>query len=316
MIDTSEAQPALDLRRLAFPLDGVTVETLESNHLQFVTDTWMLSATPVDGRAVHNLASALDGVVRRGSDCHADVLEGPSGRTTLHRFLRGVKAGDWAVQADYLVSIERHWLYCLVSSRIPGEAFDVRTVDTMLLSALLSETPRTDAEVPQAWKQYQKERTPGTPNGKFVLFMDPAPVCLGSHQAYLEILRSGRQGYPLPTEAEFRRGGRHVGSSIIEFYSKDDPTSIRVDIWLDSKPNDKIGRESIYSDQLQVPFRAVELWSSHDPYALALEPGTYNVGITVVNRGKCERRSLTHRERFQRDDLERYEIFMNSEARP
>lgn len=75
-------------------------------------------------------------------------------------------------------------------------------------------------------------------------------------------------------------------------------------------------REPIYSQELLIQNRALDLWSSADPYTLAVDPGAYDTQITLVNSGKDEQRLLTDRERFRRDDLERYEIFLNAKRRP
>jgi hypothetical protein len=39
-------------------------------------------------------------------------------------------------------------------------------------------------------------------------------------------------------------------------------------------------------------------------------PGDYEVSVTLVNRGKSSERFLTEGERFDRDDLERYEVLL------
>lgn len=71
-------------------------------------------------------------------------------------------------------------------------------------------------------------------------------------------------------------------------------------------------RMAVYGDELQVTSHVVELWSSSDPYPLAAEPGLYEVRVVLTNRGHYTGRFLTERERFEQDDLERYEIIMNS----
>ena len=310
MTHSSDAPPPVDLRRLVFQSDGITVDTLESDKIVLVTDTWILSGQPVDDRGARRIAAALNGVVRRNSGCLADVIKASSTPTTIHRFLRGVTGDGLAVQGDYLVHIAGYWISCLVGPREPDGTFNVRSIDSLLLTLSLSDAPRAGVEILAAWKQYQKAREPGTPNGKFVLSMDPAPVYLGSYQDYLEVVRSPRRADLLPTLADEQRGGRRLNPKIIEFYTKDDPISIRVDVWLGSKPKDKMDRTVVYADELQVTSPVVELWSSADPYPLTAEPGLYDVRIMLVHRGHYEGRILTDREKFEQDDLERYEIIM------
>jgi hypothetical protein len=38
--------------------------------------------------------------------------------------------------------------------------------------------------------------------------------------------------------------------------------------------------------------------------------GEYDVSITRLNRGSYSKRALTHAERFDRDDMERYEVLV------
>jgi hypothetical protein len=311
MIDTGNTQPPVDLRRLVFRSEGIRVDTLESDEIVLVTDTWMLSGSPVNGRQVHNTFVALNGVVQQGPGCIVDVVKAPSGSATVHRFLRGVTGGESAVQGDYLIHVGDHWIVCTAFARRPAKTFNTGDVDSFLLSLSLSDAPRADAEIPRPWKQYQKTRKPGTPEGKFVLFMAPAPVYLGSHQKYLEMLRSlPRKGLRF-TPADDQRGGRQMSPEIIEFFPKDDRCSVRVDVRVGSGPEGAADRQAVYDGELRVTSHAVELWSSDNPCSLAVAPGLYDVRVTLVKRGRCEEdRDLTHRERFERDDLERYEITM------
>jgi hypothetical protein len=311
MIDPGNTQPPVDLRRLAFRTEGIRVDTLESDEVVLVTDTWILSGKPVDGRRVQNAFAALSGVVRQGPGCRVDVLNAPSGSTTVHRFLRGVTGGESAVQADYLVHVGGHWVLCTAFARRPAETFNTGDVDSLLLSLALSDAPRADAEVPRPWKQYQKTRKPGTPDGKFVLFMAPAPVYLGSHQKYLEMVRTLPRKELRFTPADYQRGGRQMSPEIIEFFTKDDRASVRVDVWVGSEPQGEADGQAVYAGELRVASEAVQLWSSDDPCTLAVAPGLYDARVTLINRGRCEEgRHLTHREWFERDDLERYEITM------
>jgi len=83
--------PAPDLRRVTFPTASVTVAKHGSGKLEIVTDEWMVFVNAVKPGKVGNIMSALQGVVARSPDCREDVLEGPRGAPTIHRFLRGVQ---------------------------------------------------------------------------------------------------------------------------------------------------------------------------------------------------------------------------------
>ncbi len=146
------------------------------------------------------------------------------------------------------------------------------------------------------------KRKPGTPIGKFVLYMDPAPVCLGSRDAR-------KREWKVFTDADCKRGGRQIDPDWIEFYTRDDPTSVRLDLWIDEHPVVE-GQESIFVARLRVDHDSVSLWSFDETYDVKVASGEYDVSVTLINRGKHEDRSLTHEERFHRDDLERYEVLL------
>src|SRR5690242_19582338 len=108
---------------------------------------------------------------------------------------------------------------------------------------------------------YQQKRKPGTPHAKFIVAMQPAPVCLGSLDDALALLRSPPRGSYTFTPADFQRGGRQVGDTVVEFYTKDDPTSIRIDVWVNRQIDDADTGEPIYQGILQVKGNKVNLWS-------------------------------------------------------
>jgi hypothetical protein len=294
--------PAPDLRRVTFPTAGVTVAEHGAEKLEIITDEWMLFVSAVKPGKVGNIMSSLRGVVARSPDCREDVLEGPRGAPTIHRFLRGVREPNRAVQVDYLISFGGAWVSAGASSRDPGECFDVTPIDRLLLAFRLADRPRPECEVPPAWRAYQASRRPGSPIAKFVLYMDPAPVCLGNY-------RTGLGEKTRFTESDFRRGGRQIAPDLIEFYAKEDIPSIRVDFWLDSQPDVK-GREPVFAARLRVDGPSLSVWSFVEPYDVPVPPGKYDVSITRLNRGKHSERALTHEERFRRDDLERYEVLL------
>jgi hypothetical protein len=135
-----------------------------------------------------------------------------------------------------------------------------------------------------------------------MLYMDPAPVCLGNY-------RSELADKTLFTESDFRRGGRQIAPDLIEFYAKEDTSSIRVDFWLDSQPDVK-GREPVFAARLRVDGPSLSVWSFVEPYDVPVPPGEYDVSITLLNRGKHSERAETDEEAFRRDDLERYEVLL------
>jgi len=294
--------PAPDLRRVTFPAAGVTVAEHGSGTLEIVTDLWMVFVSAVKPGKVGNIMSALRGVVARSSDCREDVLEGPRGAPTIHRFLRGVQGPHRAAQVDYLISFGGAWASATGSSRAPGEFFDVTPIDQLLLAFRLADEPQPECEVPPAWRTYQARRRPGSPIAKFVLSMDPAPVCLGNYRTRL--VDKSRF-----TPADYRRGGRQITPDLIEFYAKEDTPSIRIDFWLESQPEVQ-GRESVFKARLGVEGPSLSVWSFFEPYEVPIPPGKYDVSITRLNRGKHSERALTHAEQFDRDDLELYEVLL------
>ena len=228
------------------------------------------------------------------------------GAPIIQRILRGAQGSQRAVQAQYLISIGDDWIAGQADSRTPGELFDVTAVDNLLLATRLAAPPRLEAEVIPAWRAYQRQIAPGSPVAKFVLYMDPAPVRLGNYQ-------SGLHDTTLFTDSDFRRGGRQVSPDLIEFYTKDDPTSIRIDLWVDTHPHIE-GRERIFEAKLRVEKPTVSIWSFGDPYDATILPGDYKVLLSLVNRGKSSEQSLTEEEWFSRSDLERYEVGLKRHA--
>ncbi len=294
--------PAPDLRGVTFPTAGVTVAEHGSGKLVIVTDEWMVFVNAVKPGKVGNIMSALQGVVARSPDCREDVLEGQRGAPTIHRFLRGVQGPRRAAQSDYLISFGGAWASATACLRAPGECFDVTPIDQLLLAFRLADRPRPECEVPPAWRTYQAQRRPGSPIAKFVLSMDPAPVRLGNYQ-------TGLVDMTRFTPADFRRGGRQITPDLIEFYAKEDTPSIRIDFWLDSQPEVK-PREPVYESRLRFEGPPFSIWSFVEPYEVPIPPGGYDVSITRLNGGRHSECILTDAERFDRDDLERYEILL------
>jgi hypothetical protein len=244
--------PAVDLRRVIVPTAGVTVTEHGAQRLSVATDDWVLSVVPLDyPRAINALNVSRQGA-SRARGCRSDVIHAP-GAPDLDRFLIDFESPLRAARADYVVSFGGAWAFATGHGRSPGERFDVAPVDRFLLALRLADGPRLDSEVLPAWRAYQRGRTPGSPVGKFVLYMDPAPVRIGDYQA-------GLRDRTLFTDSDFRRGGRRVTPDLIEFYVEDDPTAIRVDLWLDRPPHDE-GRKAVFETSLHVEQPTVSIWS-------------------------------------------------------
>lgn len=303
------SKPDLDLLRLGHDHSGCVIETHVSEQLVVFSEDWTMTITPISGQALRNVESALQGVVRRGGPtCRSDSLSIPTSDATVYRYLRGIENGHFVAQGNYLVEIDGYWLSAGVFARNPGELFDQNAIDRFFMSLELLDYRRS--EVLPAWEAYQQDRAVNTPTGKFFLYMDPAPIMLGDYAVYLGLVKS--RSYPLFTKSDIAQGGRMLGEELLEFYSKDDRTSLRVDVWTDREPTNDPESEKVYSDTLTAKSSKVHLWSFGDPCSFTIVPGVYDVDILLVNRGKYTNESLPGRERFVRDDLERYEIYLNA----
>lgn len=294
-------RPAPDLLRLEFPTAGVTVSEHTPEHLEVVTDQWMLVVNATDSRGADTVMGVIRKSIARLPNSREDVLTARDA-PTVYRFLTGVQEPHHAARADYVISVGDAWALANAYPRNGSETFDVTPVDRLLLASRLAKKPRPKGEVAPAWRAYQASRKPGSPVAKFVLSIAPAPLRLGNHRT-----RLGESSYF--TKADFRRGGRQVTPDLIEFYTRDDPFAIRVDVWLDRQPAVE-GREAIFDARLRVEPASLGLWSSDEPLDVPVPPGEYDVSISLVNRGKTTDPSLTDDEWFRRDELERYEILL------
>lgn len=309
-MNLNDAKPELDLRRLGFDHSGCTVDVHMDDEISVLTDAWTVFLRPIAGHARKNVESALHGIVLRGGPTYrSDSIDKPQLKIKVYRYLRAIERDHFVGQGDYLVQIDGYWLLGHAFARNPGEMFDQNAIDEFFMSLKLFDEPRADDVVLPAWQEYQRLRKGDMPNAKFVIYMDPAPILLGSYSRYVELVKA--KSFRMFTNDEYSRGGRMIGNDILEFYSKDDPTSVRIDVWVDRKPPADSGFEKIYSDTLIVNSSVLDIWSLEDNCSLNLSPGEYAVEILLVNRGKYETPSLTARERFERVGLERYEIYLN-----
>ncbi|MCA8989212.1 MAG: hypothetical protein KDA78_16310 [Planctomycetaceae bacterium] len=307
-----DSKPHLDLLRLEFDDSGCVIDEHTDGNLIIFTEDWSLSISPISGQPLRNVQSALEGVIRRGGPAYrSDTIQNSDSSVILHRYLRGIEDNHSVAQGDYLVELDGHWLYASVFARNPGELFDQNAVDRFFMSLQLLDTPRTDS-VPPAWMEYQSQRGDKTPSAKFVLYMDPAPILLGEYSRYIA-LQNSRSLLPF-TRDDHDKGGRMIGKELLEFYSKDDPITVRIDVWIHQKPPYEPEVERVYSGALTAKSSAIQIWSFGDPSSFSIEPGVYDVDILLRNRGQYETTSLPERDRFERNDLERYEIYLNAKS--
>jgi hypothetical protein len=293
--------PAIDLRRVTFPTVGVKVEEHGPETITIVTDDWIFSMNSVDDQGAKNLRGSLRGITAWSPDSRVDVL-GSGDSPVVHRLLRGMKGPTRAVQARYVIDFGDGWAYASASARTPLEPLDLSPIDRILLASRLADEPLLEVEVPPAWLAYQRDRKGGSPIAKFALYMDPAPVLIGGNR-----VESG--DWTPFTREEYERGGRQMGPDLFEFYTKGDATWIRLDLCLDEPPR-VVPREVVFEARLRLDHPRILVRSFDRSYPAAIPTGEYDVTVTLVNRGKDEERSLTERELFDRDDLERYEVFL------
>lgn len=305
-------KPKLDLLRLDFDRSKFEVDVQTTDDLCVFNDDWVLTLTPVAGEALINTELVLRRIVLgSGEAVYSRFTETDSKNVKVYRYLRGVKDEHFSLQGDYLVNIDGYWLSGSAFSRKTLAHFDQRAIDRFFYSLKLLDEPQADHEVLPAWQEYQRTRTADSADGKFSLYMDPAPICLGNYSNYLARLDASASYLDMTfNEEDYANGGRMIGDEILEFYSKGDPTSVRIDIWIDHKPTYKAETEKLYSNTLTVSKSPLDLWSFDEPFTLEIKPGQYEVEIVLINRGKHSEESLFDRDQFQRDDLERYEIYL------
>ncbi|WP_165251233.1 hypothetical protein [Paludisphaera soli] len=293
-------KPAPDLLRLAFP-PGAAVTEHDATQAQVFEPDWWLDVRPLEPDQVDNGLRAYRAMRAPLPPFLEEILHGADG-STIHRLVQ--RHGDPAevVRIEYFISFDGDWISAHAGSRDLDRPLDPAPIDAMVRALRLEPQSRPDREVPPAWRAYQRDRRPGSPIAKFVLSMPPAPVLIGDPQALL-------LDHGLPTDEDFDRGGRKITPEVIEFYTKDDPISIRVDVLLDDPPPGAVG-EPVFAAPLRI-VDAIAMTCGFDeaePPQVAIPSGEYDLNIAVVNRGVEDEGMLTDAERFARDDLERYEF--------
>lgn len=299
MLPQVDARPKPDLLRLDFPRTGWVVEEQTAEKVEVADGRSIISISRIDSEGVSNVQDAWRGMLARESSSRVDKLERP-GSPVIYRLLRGVTGPSRGGQAQYLVMFaDGSWINPVAIPRAIEDATDFAPFDEFFLSLRLAEHPDPTREVHPAWEAYQSARRPGTPLAKFELYMDPAPILIGAVSA--------SEPDPYLSEEDSRRGGRQHNPTLFEFYAEGDPTSVRVDFWAESPPAQP-DREPVYRATLRVDHPRVEICSFTTTLCASIDPGEYDVIVTLVHRGRHDEGMLTDREVFDRDDLERYEV--------
>jgi hypothetical protein len=136
---------------------------------------------------------------------------------------------------------------------------------------------------------------------KFDLSND-APVKLGDHKSFATEI-------PMFTPDEYERGGRQIAPNLIEFYPPTNAISLRVDVWLEeARTQERVG-SLVFRGSLDLTGPRVDIWTFEEPYPMVVPSGEYDAEIRLVNEGTHDD-DLRDRERFDRDDLERCEIYL------
>lgn len=293
-------RPAPDLLRLEIPRGVGVVTEHHPKGFEIADDVWILQGVPLDSRAARNGFNAYRGIAARNPAVRIRKMEGAGG-SEIHRI--AVDDEDGMVEkVEYQISFGGEWVWIYASPRAILEPFDPTRVDALVRGLRLGDAPKPEAERPPAWEAYQRDLKAGGPIAKMVLAMPPAPVRLGDPQASL-------RDDSLFKDEDHEGGGRIVAPDLIEFYPKDDPAGIRLDVILEDPPAEPAG-ERIFEAPLGLAdgALAVSCADAREAVVARVPPGRYHARVWVVNRGvECEE-SLTDGERFARDDLERYEV--------
>ncbi len=290
------AVPAPDLLRLDFPRAGWVVEEHSPTELEVGNDRMIIGLQAMTSTQAADHLATWKGMMQNRRDHPATsggsrwILDNVTraGSPTVYRLLRGFEEPNRAGQAEYLVDFEgKGWASVAAISRDDATTHDVVPFEDFLLSLHLRDLPELAPTARPAWEVYQATRRPGTPVAKFSLYMDPAPVRIG------DIAGSDARHDPsfIPfTHREWEQGGRQLDPTLFEFYSKGDPTSIRVDLWTEPPPP-VADREPIFTARLRIEKPRTQISSFVDPFDAPIPPGDYDVAVTVVHRGEVQQNS-------------------------
>lgn len=306
-MDLNNAKPKLDLRRVRYDKQGLLVDEHSHNHAIVFADDWELILAPISGERVKQQVRLCESSISKGHDLESlEPIENATQQLVAYRFAFGVQNNHQVERCTYLINLNDYWLLGETFARDYDKPFDLQESDRFVLSLRRHDQVQADMMVLPAWEEYQQTRTSGSPHAKFIIGMDPAPVCLGNYQQAMAMADSGK--WDSFTHEEHEHGGRMIGEQLLEFYTLPDPVSIRFDIWIDPAFQPGPEHRRIYGNTLKVASSPLNIWSLAEPKTFVISPGTYDVEIYVVHAGKEDVRILSDRERFARDDLERYEI--------
>lgn len=292
---TIDIDEAADLRHLHFSNDGISVELFDHELLELATDHWTLTMKSVNSKVRATILSVYRQAAHRNEEYREESLPG-----TGYEIIR-FASGDGMGLVQYVITGDGWIIYASASSRDMDNPIDIQSIDAFLLSFRWLQKPRPDREVRPAWQEYQQQRQ-GGPDGKFILYMDPAPILIGNFARF--------NAGPIFTSEDYRNGGRQINDELIEFYSVGDPTSIRVDVWASESPDLAEGQVTRFKQTLKIAKGSLDVWSVDEPESVKIESGVYDVEVIVITEGMHSERILTDREWFQRDDLERYNVVL------
>lgn len=299
----------LNLLRMTFDRDGCEIDQHTSDSLVCYGRDWMCSVKPVPQKHVGTWRNTFQQIVDRPipnvitGNWH-DLVSSPDSRVRIDRYCR-CDADRIPKQVDLVVSLEGYLLSASLFGRVPGEAVDLEEVTRKLLALKLHPNPDSDREVPPAWLAYQKSPIPEGPRGKFWIYMDPTPVFLSDTNAFdidvdnpdMDVI-DAPPGQVLPHLVKF-----HV--------LEGDPTSIRVDVWVDRDPPQSVERKSVFEGSLRLR-REELIITAFDQYQLPMSPGDYDVSISVTNLGHYHEMHRPVRRIFDDENIERYEVVLTS----
>lgn len=283
---------------------GWTIDTWNQDSLILTTEEFIVNARAIDAKAFDNFLSANRQHRFRGQPVNRETqLGGQPGDPQVIRFDRHAENVN-AIQAEYFVSHgSQHFIVTPLSRRL--DAFELAPFDELVKTIRIRADLNPRANVLPAWKAYLARPREEGPWAKFDLYMDPAPILLGTPGG---VDRAIRDFEP----KSFTSQGRQRSAEAVEFCVKDDHPSIRVDVWLNREPPNDDTREPVFQGKLQLHGQVISLASLDQEFTFDVPQGSYEVVVSVIQRRKYSDLLLTERERISRDDLERYEIVLTS----
>ncbi len=191
------ARPELDLTLLDFDRTGKSVDLHSEKEIHLRNDSWIVSIRPISKKSLIKLSNVLNGIISQGGTTYrADSISNKRYNLTIYRYLRGIEEQHYVVQANYLICINDYWFEASAIASDDKYLFDQDKMDLFLLSLKILDAPNPANFVLPAWKEYQKNRISG-PDAKFILYSDPAPVCIGDYATYCDLMRTKSVSSPI-----------------------------------------------------------------------------------------------------------------------